>query len=530
MSDSLENAERRILPRWRGALSTLHHGEAIATGRHEAETTVADDESRDHLDPVEERLSAWRLNRSLAFATDLMSSAFVLNRAREAEDAALFVLAAGSNAPVAAVRLAQLVLGSHASPASGAVELHPSPDAEHADPAREAAVGVRRTRARLREYPANPLAWLDLSRYYASLGLRDQAERAMHGALSLAPHHRVTLRAASRLYVHNEDVDRAVALLRRSPTTPRDPWLLAAEIATSMVAKRAPHFVKEARRVLTAGDVPPLHISELAAALGSLEVEAGSTRAARKLFARALVEPTENTVAQAEWVTRRRKVEVIDERHLQLVNSYEARAWDRYGATRWKDALLECTRWLQDEPFSRRPPIFGSFVASVPEEDYERAELIARIGLEANPHDPLLLNNLAFALASSGKVASARLISRRLRRTMLDTEERAAWLATLGLIQFRERDIDGGRKLYEAAIGVARESKNRVQEAMAALFLAREELVAGTAEAPSRLAAAEKAASGITTHGLPAVLRRLRALAAQRSAQIANAPASVVAR
>jgi tetratricopeptide (TPR) repeat protein len=446
----------------------------------------------------------------LGVAADVLSSAFALGRHSEGADAATFVLDQGSKATPQLRTLASVILNREPGPERAFADEGETPDT--IDATRVARVGIRTTRERLRGYPRNALVWMDLARHYSTLGLSKRAVRAMSVALALAPDHRLTLRAATRLHVHNDAPDEAVWLLRRSPTTQSDPWLVAAEIAASMVAEKSPRFAKHGRQLLKSGKFHPFHTGELAAALGSMELEEGATRVGRKLFEAALREPTENTVAQAEWASRTMKLQLIEPRHLDVPHSYEARAREHYEFGRWSDVLDQTWRWFQDEPFSSRPALLGCYVTSVILADWDAADQFARFGLVANPDDQMLLNNRAFALASADRVQEAiRMYNRMTPGKLNDDQQRAVWLATGGLIQYRLGNPVEGRRLYNEAIELSRRSGHTSQAALALGLLAREELRVGMPGAEVLLAAAEAAAREHPRHGLPALVQRIRA-------------------
>ena len=142
----------------------------------------------------------------------------------------------------------------------------------------------------------------------------------------------------------------------------------------------------------------------------------------------------------------------------------------------------QARNWLSDQPFSRRPAIHGSFIATTFLDDFTRAEEIARAGLVANPRDFSLLNNLAVALAKSGRERDAASAIARIRPSDLSIDNRIVWLATNGLIQFRLGLLDAGRALYRASIDEAHANDRNSVRARAAISLAIEELARGTAE------------------------------------------------
>ena len=150
-------------------------------------------------------------------------------------------------------------------------------------------------------------------------------------------------------------------------------------------------------------------------------------------------------------------------------------------------------------------------------EDFEANERLARRGLQAEPGNQTLLNNLAFALASTGRIPEAVEVYEQMTSPSLDDATRIAWLATGGLIQFRSGQIDAGRELYQQAMDLAGQSGNRFARALAAAFLAREELTARTPNALGALATAGQLAREGEELSVISVVARLDLLAAKQA-------------
>ena len=497
MSAFVEEKERRIVPRWRDSLTTVATGELAPL----ATLSPAREPERDFL---ESKLADWQWNRTIAFATDLVGAAFVLGRAREATHAAEFILANPRLASAPARHVAHRILGT--SPANEEQDEQVEAKGPTQDSSRRM---VRSLRLRLREEPRNPLMWVDLARHYAILGLGDKSAQAMSMGVRLAPNSRFIIRSATRLHVHLGDPEHALHLLRRAEATKHDPWLVAAEIAVTSIVGRSPRSIKDARDILARWSMAPSQTSELASALATLELAAGNNRKARKLFSEALIEPTDNSVAQAEWASRRLSDFRVETRHLEAPWSFEARTWDHFAAGQWSAALLECERWLSDEPFSSRPAMVGTFVSGVALEDYASSIRLARLGLMANSDDQTLLNNLASALASTGDVEEASKVYQSMDPRRCDDGTYIAWLATGGLISFRRGFPERGRQLYREAIDTAGAPEHGVRKAMAVTFLAREEAIASS---PYALSAFEMALRECAGKDAPALLAMRRLL------------------
>jgi tetratricopeptide (TPR) repeat protein len=450
----IEDKNRKIIPRWRQSRLTTELGELVSFVKRRAGPSPQS--------ALLEKIEEWRRKQTLPLAAEVVGAAIVLGREHEAEEAARFIITAGTEAPLPVRELAAVIIEPKRADASDAIE---RPSAQ-----------IRVIRGRLRDNPNNAVAWVDLSREYASLGLAKKAARAMKVAVDLAPDHRFILRSAARLWVHFGDPERAHHLLLRTDATAGDPWLMAAEIAVAAICKQTSEYVKVGRQLLRAEQLSPWHLSELAAALGTMDFERGNLKGARKLFRQGLVNPTANTVGQARWAQNAIGVELLDSSTLNTRRAFEARAWQEFYEAGWQQSLVEARQWLDDEPYSSRPAVLASYVAGSILQQYDEAVRVARLGLRANPEDPDLINNLAFALINFGELTEAEHSLHMLRSADLDIRHQILFKATSGLFHFRGGDPEGGRKLYLDAIQIAADSGYRVMEARAAVFLAFEEV------------------------------------------------------
>jgi tetratricopeptide (TPR) repeat protein len=491
MGSFLEDKERNVIPRLRSFATTLALGELDAFGPKNQDWV--DSEQNEAL---ESRIRAWKQHRSTSFAADLVSAAFVVGNQDAATEAAEFLLADGSDAPNASKAIARSLLNREDVAANRRVILH-DPTLPTTDELRK---NIRSVRLRLREEPRNAILWAELSREYALLGIEGKAERAMDTAVTLGPSNRFILRSAVRLYIHIGRLGKANYVVQRAESTLYDPWLLSAAIATGSAAKKSSQLVKNGREMLQDTAISSFQKNELASAIGTLELENGKTKIARNLFRQALIDPTENTVAQTDWVLRKRHIEGLD-LDLEAIRdktpfSFESNSWGHFTAGEWKKALLASCKWLRDQPFSTRPVLLGSYVAACLLEDYGDSERIIEIGLRANPEEPILLNNLAFSYASSGDIDRAERVFDRIDPAAVkDISQQIAITATAGLLNFRRGFFKEGRTLYRQAIEEAKKRGMRKLVAVASMYLAREEILSQSSEAEkaTQLAAVETA-------------------------------------
>ena len=284
--------ERRMVPRWRLSAVTVMAGETLPIRPRRHHAWLSD------RSELEARLQAWYRRGLPSRAVELITAALLYRTPEAGKEAALFLMSQEEHDSLPR-RLAEQLVGELHRPVEGQIDLR-LPIEEPVD-----RFTVRRLRSELRQNPNNPLGWADLAHAHASLGNLKSATHSMRVALALNSQARMILRSASRLYVHCDEPDRAHDLISRADRTRSDPWLLAAELATAHVAERTSKLTRVAKRMVQDKSLLPFHITELAGALATLELEAGRDRKARQLFRLSLADPTDNSVAQAQWASRR---------------------------------------------------------------------------------------------------------------------------------------------------------------------------------------------------------------------------------
>lgn len=277
-------------------------------------------------------------------------------------------------------------------------------------------------------------------------------------------------------------------MVSRSSATREDPWLIAAEIVAAGVSEKSSGRVKLGNRMLASGRFPPRHVSELAGALGTLEHQSGKRRKVRRYFSQALVDPTENAVAQAGWLARHMPEFELPPESLHVPRAFEAQSWQSAVAEDFGRAVELSWEWLRDEPYSTRSALFGSWIASMATADFYEAERIVEAARLANPGDPRLLAQLFYCRASRGEVDAAESVLPRLETAIGNDESDRRpeeWEVMLhadrGLLAYRRGHLTEGRRLYRAALRVAKSSKLREAHSLALLNYVREEAKANPA-------------------------------------------------
>ncbi len=460
-------SERDVIKRWQTFRAALV-GEEL--GR--PSITVELDERA--LTELTESRREWQDDPSLISAAELVSTGLVLGRPDLVEDAArsldLQLL------PLGVRHLFQAALTREDS--MDQAGRWDRDDVQSSDRHRVVAALKRA----LDHDPRRAVAWLDLGRIYAEFGQLRSAERAVRTAIALAPDNRFVLRSASCFFVNLTQADRAHDLLVSSSATPTDPWLLAAELATSNAAGTKSRFMKQARQVVEDSDFSERSLSELVSEAGTFELRAGAERKARQLLRRASEDPTENAVAQVEWASRRDSGLRVPTRKLDLPSAYEARTQRALQAGEWRAGVEAAQNWLDDQPFSTVAAVVASYAALTGLRDFQLGRTLALRGLQANPSDPGLLNNAAYALIELGQPAAAAEYLRKVSVSTAPADLQIVLLATFGMLSYRHDDAETGRDMYREAMRFARQRNRAELEAMAAVMMTREELLSGGSE------------------------------------------------
>jgi tetratricopeptide (TPR) repeat protein len=461
--------DREVVPRWRPVARVVAAGELSRPNRP---GKTPDFRIPDEL---RERLEAWRRNNDVITAAELVETAIVEGMESEAERAARTLISDDSTATPLVKKQASILLGrlgAHAPEVRGGVR-------------------IGNLRQHVYRFPDDAFSWADLALGFVTVGKKDSAQRAMAVALQLAPFDRHILRSAARMYLHLGDPEHAHDLLKDNAATRSDPWLVAGEIALSSAASRKPSLLKVGTSLLENGDFQPLHVSELASAVGTVHLRDGN-RKARKLFRRSLLDPTGNSLAQAEWANPHLGGEIVSPRQIEHVpDSGEARAFHAYWEGDFDRMLAVCEHWMTEEPFSSRPYIVGS-MAAITNDDIQLGLKFARNGLCVEPDSTPLRNHLAYALIANNEYPEAAQILRQTMSKRPDDYSIGFLLATTGMLALRQGDIETGILRYQSAMTLFKRQGNRPSEASAAAFLALEVARAGSEKSDAFIKQAEE--------------------------------------
>lgn len=334
------------------------------------------------------------------------------------------------------------------------------------------------------EHCNNPIAYCELARCYANLGLDEKAKHYMNYAVYLAPNSRYISRSAARFFVHIGDFDRAKRILIANGRVNSDPWVMAAEIAVESVMERSSRYLKIGRQLVLSGNVSAFSSSELCFAICNEDKINGKRKDARKMFEKGIIEPNDNSLAQAEFFAK-------EDLNINLdLTTYKSIAHKNEADTRkalslgdYEAAFISSMKWMQDYRFEHRPIEFAFGISCDYLKKYDYAIEIVRSFIKSNPKDPAAVNNLVYALGLSDRVEEAEreLLKIDIKKYQSgNTNNSICLLATCGLIEYRKGNIETGRELYNTSIAAAKKSSDKEQgkklAAKARLNMIREEI------------------------------------------------------
>lgn len=498
MSTGMTNLPRRVVPRWRDFPTALALGECSSLAAAAIKSLPSSD--------IETLLDLWRRQKNSSLAGEILSVVLVEGNAAQGRDAARYLLEQSDAGPVAQ-ELSRYLLDD-------ATDMQEAlPPKSHNERLRR----IRSLRHALRLYPGDSLAWCELSRWHSINGRNQGALRSMLAAVQLSQPNRYIMRSAVRCFLHLGDRDQANSMVQKSTLVRKDPWIAAAAISTSVILGKSPRYYKEAVAMAEDQKFSPFQRSELLAALATLYFENGDGRRALRMIQLALVQPTENVIAQVSWSHLNGELHAsLPASYLNFPFAFEANTLQCMQNDDWVGALGASNKWMDDEGFAGRPAVQNAYIRSVAFEDYEAARFVLTHALRTNPGDARILNNLAFCNACLGHTKLARSFLEMGRRNAKGTEMDIVLEATCGLIFFREGRLLEGRLAYQSAMERAAKGHFKTIRAHAAYFLAREERVAKTDVA---IAAKSEATKLLKKSGDPAG-RLLEKLIAQGPLQL----------
>jgi hypothetical protein len=460
-SQTFDIKKRNILPRWNRFSTACLIGD-ILPARIREDVVAGEDE-------ILEKSRKWILSKHPSDAVDLIGICMVLNAWGNvvAKEAARHVLDHPGDFSSAAKEMANLYISDPNTRFREKIEAIFTPHDTHGE--------INRLRKHVRAFPRDAIMWADLAYSYAVIGLEEKARKAMRTAYALSPFNRFVVRNAARCFAHFGNPDEALWCVQNSPLRNIDPLVISAEVALSRLIDRSPRNIKTARSAISSGMFSSRSLSELHVALATLESIDGSIRAAKKHVEKSLLDPNENVLAQIGSLSARvsgilNKMELPN----NIIATYEADSLRSYKAENFEEAYRYALLWFQYQPFSARPAIQASFIASLFFNDQEAAIQVITKALKAEPKSFLLNNNYACSLALLNRTKEAADVLAEIDPAELDEQKKRVYTATSGLVAYRKGDIVLGEEKYRQAIEGLKKDSNYRGIAIAAYYQARE--------------------------------------------------------
>jgi hypothetical protein len=177
-----------------------------------------------------------------------------------------------------------------------------------------------------------------------------------------------------------------------------------------------------------------------------------------------LIDPNDNSLAQAEWAATNSLIQDSDLQNIQSLPKnrfYESSAISSFNRKEYTDSIRFASEWVENMPFAKRPILFASNISTIHLKNYELSEKILKIGLQANPQNAQLINNIAYACALNNEIEKAENYLAQVKTGLVnDYTTEICLLATRGLVDFRKGLYDSGRELYLSAIDKTTEFTN----------------------------------------------------------------------
>lgn len=464
MNHSSIDDKRRLVPRWRSFDKTSLTGE-LSTKRKDKVNNF--NKNNDFFD---RHIQAWEKEKNIETASEIIFHSITIGESELSTQQAKY-LRAKKNITPELLNLVNSVL-------AGKTEniITDKPFSKLNDLRKQFYFEINKLKKLLHQWPRSSIYWVEIARLYSALGERDKAYKAIRTALQLDSDNRFVIRCAIRFFIHVSDYDALEKVFSNYKQLYKDQWVLSAYISLHDSLRKKNLKTKVVKSLIT--NIGKHETTELSASLASLELENGDIKSAKRLFKSSVINPNDNSLAQIAWAEKH-VGRIADISKIEVPFDYEAKTRELFRHDQIDQSLENCMQWMIDEPYSITPAITGSYIASSCVDDLDCAIQFCEIGLNANPNDHVLLNNNAFCKAKTGDIQGAIESLKKIHSVEKNTSLDISLRATTGLVMLRNNSIEEGRRMYKEAIELSNKLNLQDHKALAALFLAEEELRMG---------------------------------------------------
>ena len=332
---------------------------------------------------------------------------------------------------------------------------------------------IGRLKRQVKLYADDALTWMDLAFYYTIIDESLKAEKSATIGFLLAPTHPFMASSYSRFLLHHNRPDEALSALKKTGLIKTHPLIASASLSIGAAFEVGKPNINIARKILKNYKGNPVLISDLAASLGTIEIQNGAIKKGKKLLNSSLLYPSENTIAQCNWLRHKHDIQISGVSSI-AAKSLESQATDYYV----NKQFAECSRTLMNlysfQPFSEAPILDAGFLSVVGARDPQFVIDISDKRIPKHQMSFSELNNLIVAKLQLGQ-SNELLSDIHLLSGKLDNESSrliGTFQATVGMFEIANGAIEDGCYSYELAIEQFKSNKDEQGLAIAQLFYA----------------------------------------------------------
>lgn len=312
---------------------------------------------------------------------------------------------------------------------------------------------IKKLKYILKTFPEDSMTWVDLAFYYAILGMDEKTDKCFKVAYSLCNDNSFVVRSYARYLVHNDCADKALWVLNKTADAKSNPLIASAAIAIGTSFDIKSVNISVGKKILENFSGHVAFKSDLAACIGTLELNNGNVKKAKKYFSDAFLSPSENVISQYNWLYHKYGFEISnslvkDQTSIESsVNDFYVQG-DFYNC---REKLLELHNF---QPFSDGPIADAGYMSLVGLNDPSFVIKLSENRIPKTHMSFTELNNLVVAKLLENRIEDAELEFRLLARKTHDSdpETRGVLLATTGLYFFKRGYIDESIKFYQESI------------------------------------------------------------------------------
>lgn len=312
---------------------------------------------------------------------------------------------------------------------------------------------ISRLRSIVAKFPKDYMTWCDLGFYYTVLGLHDKAEKCLSISWNLCNNHPYITRCLSRFYVHINEPEKAIWLLKKSGGINNEPLITSASMAIHSAFSINGIDVSKARKLLNDYGGLRAFSSELAASIGTIEFNNGRKKKAKEYFKAALVQPSENSISQYTWLSQKTGFSINDDANDQAL-TVEGNVHQLYVQGKFEECRSKLLELFDFQPISDGPIADAGYMSLVGLND---PDFVIQLSDNRIPKTHMSfgeLNNLTVAKVMKGDLDGTE-TSMRLLAKKIDQDKQVSkgiYLATSGLVMFKLGKVEEGKALYQKAV------------------------------------------------------------------------------